>query len=312
MTETYYILTDNSLTLFHKGKVLATTSEHQEWEKIREAIKSEDWEKAAHMIDLTTVLEQYTHGQKQITVQKGALLYNGQIIENSLTKRILRMQREGFNIKPMINFMYNLMENPSDQARSELYTFLEKNALPITSDGHFMAYKRVTADFMDVYSKKISNHPGALVKMERHNVCADQKKTCAAGLHFASLHYLKNYSGAKLVALKINPRDVVSIPTDYNNSKGRCCQYQVISELNTALIHGKNDAWETPVVDLPILSYIIHTTEYGELYYTEDGIWDDEKTEARRFGTQAQAQAIVDMYEHLQLKVTTISTDAVE
>ena len=31
--------------------------------------------------------------------------------------------------------------------------------------------------------------------------------------------------------VKINPRDVVSIPTDYNNSKGRACRYEVIGEL---------------------------------------------------------------------------------
>ena len=31
--------------------------------------------------------------------------------------------------------------------------------------------------------------------------------------------------------LKINPRDVVSIPADYGDTKGRCCRYQVIGEL---------------------------------------------------------------------------------
>jgi hypothetical protein len=31
--------------------------------------------------------------------------------------------------------------------------------------------------------------------------------------------------------LKINPADVVSIPTDYNGSKGRCMKYEVIAEV---------------------------------------------------------------------------------
>ena len=35
----------------------------------------------------------------------------------------------------------------------------------------------------------------------------------------------------KGLILKINPRDVVSIPTDYNASKGRACRYEVIGEL---------------------------------------------------------------------------------
>jgi hypothetical protein len=33
------------------------------------------------------------------------------------------------------------------------------------------------------------------------------------------------------VIVKINPRDVVSIPTDYNNAKGRACRYEVIGEV---------------------------------------------------------------------------------
>ena len=30
--------------------------------------------------------------------------------------------------------------------------------------------------------------------------------------------------------LKINPANVVSIPSDYDNAKGRCCEYEVIAE----------------------------------------------------------------------------------
>ena len=32
--------------------------------------------------------------------------------------------------------------------------------------------------------------------------------------------------------LKINPRDVVSIPVDYNNTKGRACKYEVVDVLS--------------------------------------------------------------------------------
>ena len=32
--------------------------------------------------------------------------------------------------------------------------------------------------------------------------------------------------------VKITPADVVSIPTDYNDAKGRACRYEVIGELN--------------------------------------------------------------------------------
>jgi acyl carrier protein len=54
---------------------------------------------------------------------------------------------------------------------------------------------------------------------------------CSYGLHFCSQSYLQKFGGDRIVILKINPRDVVSIPTDYNHAKGRCCRYEVIGEL---------------------------------------------------------------------------------
>ena len=50
--------------------------------------------------------------------------------------------------------------------------------------------------------------------------------------------------------LKINPRDVVSIPTDYNNSKGRTCRYEVIGEHNVEDRH-ETEAFDRPVQDEP-------------------------------------------------------------
>ena len=34
------------------------------------------------------------------------------------------------------------------------------------------------------------------------------------------------------MVVKINPRDVVSIPEDYDNAKGRCCRYEVVGVYN--------------------------------------------------------------------------------
>ena len=67
--------------------------------------------------------------------------------------------------------------------------------------------------------------------MERNQVDDDQNQTCSTGLHFCSQEYLNHFGGARTVIVKINPRDVVSIPNDYNNSKGRACRYEVIGEL---------------------------------------------------------------------------------
>jgi hypothetical protein len=67
--------------------------------------------------------------------------------------------------------------------------------------------------------------------MARNKVDDNQNNTCSQGLHFCSEGYLKHFGGARTVIVKINPRDVVSIPNDYNQTKGRACRYEVIGEV---------------------------------------------------------------------------------
>ena len=77
----------------------------------------------------------------------------------------------------------------------------------------------------------MDNSVGKIVTMERNLVDEDKSRTCSQGLHFCSYDYLKHFSGERIVVLKINPADIVAIPEDYNNSKGRCCSYEVIDEI---------------------------------------------------------------------------------
>jgi hypothetical protein len=80
----------------------------------------------------------------------------------------------------------------------------------------------------------MDNSVGTIVEMERHEVDDNKDQTCSTGLHFCGMSYLPHFGGgdSRTVIVKINPADVVSIPTDYNNAKGRACRYEVIGELN--------------------------------------------------------------------------------
>jgi hypothetical protein len=68
--------------------------------------------------------------------------------------------------------------------------------------------------------------------MERHEVDDNKDRTCSSGLHFCSKDYLNSFGGERVVIVKINPRDVVSIPSDYNDTKGRACRYEVVGEID--------------------------------------------------------------------------------
>lgn len=191
-------------------------------------------------------------GDGDVKIVGGSVTYKGRPLHNVVTDRILQMMREGFDYEPMANFLSNLMQNPSNVAVSELYLFLEHCSNPITSDGHFLAYKRIRNDWKDIYTGTMDNSVGQVLEMPRNEVDDRRDNTCSAGLHFCSESYLQFYGSRdsendRVVIVKINPRDVVSIPADYNNSKGRTCRYEVVGEVDRSNL----DFYKTAVHDFP-------------------------------------------------------------
>ena len=222
-----YILTDTTFTGVTKNnRTITVHSNNTNWADLMEAIKREDWDMVEVVTDRTTAINKF--GEGKVEVVDGVVYFQGKQLHNTITERIMRMIKEGFNVGPMVSFLENLMENPSYRSIQDTYRFMEHNSLPITSDGHFLAYKRVTADFKDSHTGTFDNSVGSTVTMERRDVEDNPDVTCSSGLHFCSIGYLSHFYGDNIVILKISPANVVSIPTDYDNAKGRCCEYEVV------------------------------------------------------------------------------------
>lgn len=241
------IISDDTVTIFHHGSIITAHSSDPVFDSVIAALADENYELAMELLDKPAVISKFVDSTK-LQIKGYTVYYDGTPLPDGLTRRILKMREQGFNIAPMAQFAERLFNNPSERAIEELFGFLDVNELPITDDGCFMAYKRVRANFTDVHSGQFSNAVGNTVKMERKDVDDDANRTCSAGLHFCSLGYLKHFTGSKLVALKIDPADVVSIPIDYDNTKGRCCRYEVIEELPMSLCNADKDYWTNSVV----------------------------------------------------------------
>lgn len=227
-----FIIQGSNLTVVIDGTPHTISNTHVTFEKVKEAIKAGDWEKVKDIIEPKKVVLNY--GQGNVSIQGTTLYWKGKPWHNAMATRMIQMLTDGFPIDPMVKFMENLMTNPSNRSVQELYGFLEKNNLPITPDGCFLAYKKVRSDFKDVHSGTFDNSPGQVVSMPRNEVDDESSRTCSHGLHFCSKEYLQHFNGERIVIVKINPADVVSIPKNYNESKGRCCRYEVISELGVS------------------------------------------------------------------------------
>jgi len=231
------------------GKTHTVSSDHTSFDEIKELVRNIGLiniqkkfgnEKAdpTQFIERLLVLVQPAvtidqQGQGKVKVINGVVYYDGVPVHSVLSERILWGLREEFEMTPYVMFLENLMRNPSKRAVDELFTFVERHKMGITEDGHILGYKRVKEDFKDIYSGTIDNSPGQIISMPRNQVNDDPNQTCSSGLHFCSQSYLPSYGktdGNKIVIVKVDPADVVSVPVDYNAAKVRCCRYEVLSE----------------------------------------------------------------------------------
>ena len=244
----------DSLTIYIEGRPHTINREtHPNYGRVLDAIRNQDWEAVPDLVDITRAIANYVSDNGDIEVKDGDVYFKGRPFANALTDRLISMLEEGFPVDPLCAFITNLKDNPSKRAVDELYGFLENNRLPITPDGHFLAYKKVKNDYKDIHSGTFDNSVGQVCEMPRNEVNEDKDQTCSSGLHFCSLDYLPHFGwgdGNRVMILKINPRDVVSIPSDYNNAKGRTCRYEVVDEHDKATADSRNyeEAFDSIVV----------------------------------------------------------------
>jgi len=223
----------NVLTIrFKDGKTFSIDNSQPTFKKLKVALKAKNGVAARKLINAAESIRVWAVGK--LTIDKSDnVLYDGQIVDPKMHTRILQMVRENADVTNLVHFLDNLYKNPSVEAISDLYEFLITNELPITEDGCFLAFKSIGSDYKSMSSRgpKLDNHVGKIVKMNRADCQLDRNETCSTGLHFCRHSYVSVMGGSRTILVKINPKDVTSIPTDYNQSKGRCCEYKVVAEL---------------------------------------------------------------------------------
>jgi len=225
-----HIYTPTSLTVVIDGVPYTSNEGQSTFKAAVDAFKQGHYSDIPGLCDVASAITQFA-GHAGILVQDGEVSYWGEVLSGYAIDRILALQAEGFDIAPMAKFLENLMENPSKRAVDHLWAFMEKGSMPITSDGYFLAYKRVQEDYKDIHSGTVDYTPGNIVEQARNTVDEDPDRTCSHGLHACSLDYLQHFGGARTVIVKINPRDVVAIPRDYNDAKLRACLMEVVGEI---------------------------------------------------------------------------------
>jgi hypothetical protein len=234
-----FIYVNGVLNLVLGGKVTQITSEHPSYGLVKKALATASEEEIMKMLDVKTAMSTFVEKEScgRATVSNGQVYFDNKPVHNTLAKRVLEFMQEGLPFSHLLKFMEHVSENPSYQSQQELFDFLEHRNLPITEDGCFLAYKAVREDWMDKYSGTISNRIGNIIREKRSQVDDNRDKGCSKGLHCGALDYVYQYGGHgdHLIIVKVNPKNVVSVPKDCSYQKLRCCEYEVIREFEGEL-----------------------------------------------------------------------------
>lgn len=228
-----YLKHSDRVTVILKGTAFTISKDHPKYQKVIEALDTDGMTEAKllKIVSTKTCINLYGKGRFKV-VDNHLEDDKGHILHGSLVERILKLQAEGQPVKYLCKFLDNLYKNPARHAIDELYLFLERNDLPITDDGCFLAYKGVDGDYFDHHSHTYLNKVGAVLEMPRQDVDDNRENTCSVGFHVGRFEYADDFKGVggHLMICKVNPKDVVSVPPDYDCSKLRTCCYEVVGE----------------------------------------------------------------------------------
>jgi hypothetical protein len=178
------------------------------------------------------------------------ITFDGDIISNNMSRQLIALLSDSASAnaaQSFVAFMEKLYSNPSKQSRDSLYDFITRYDISILPDGDFIAYKGVNrngtsrnagygiVDGVVFEHAHLQNNVGSVVEIPRSRVDTDNAIGCSTGLHAGSYRYASNFARGLLLAVKINPRDVVSVPEDCSYAKIRVSRYVVLSTTEVAL-----------------------------------------------------------------------------
>jgi hypothetical protein len=180
---------------------------------------------------------------ERVSAKNGQIYLDNDPLNNAVADQALRFLTEGVeNWEPLIKFFENVAANPDRHSRDNMADWLASEEFTITEDGLIVGYRYVTDDGDGDYyaghqgyaivdgveiQGRIPNPVGAIVEMPRSLVNHDPSQGCSSGLHVGNWRYSGNGYRTTLMVL-VNPRDVVSVPTDAGGSKMRVCRFEVV------------------------------------------------------------------------------------
>lgn len=234
-----------SLSVFLNGQSLVADEGHPNIDRLVDAVTCDaSDEEIQQLFDIRTHLSnQFEAVSERVVIRNNHLYFDGQPINNTIAQTVMRFYRRGENFRPLVHFFEKVMTNLDSHVRDQLYDWISDRNLTISSDGDLIAYKGVRRDSENGYCSisrgpaivdgrdvngPVPNNPGSTVEIARNAVDTRSDVGCSTGLHVGTWDYASGFGNGVVLTTKVNPRDVVSVPTDCSAQKMRVCRYHVL------------------------------------------------------------------------------------
>lgn len=236
MTTLPYMLTEMGISFVFEGRSRVVAKDHTNFAKIKEAVQTGNTTGLRDLFDLKGFVVRISNGSVQLSDNE--VRVKGVAVPDYLAQRILEHNRNGEAVDSICRFAEKLVDNPNKDVIEDLFKWLEIGKMPIFEDGDVLGFKKVRADYRSIHTntkgQNVLQAIGTVVEMPRSECDENRNSTCSTGLHFCSYEYLPNFGTggeSRIIIVKINPKDVTAIPTDYNLTKGRCSRFEVVGEV---------------------------------------------------------------------------------
>lgn len=253
-----YIINQTGIVLFMNNKPQKFASSDPKYAAIIAALRLPSHQQEAAInkaLEAADVNRDIQSKGFQLNPNTREVSYHGELLPAPLAQKVFSLIEQNLPVTLLEKFWENLKQNPSYNSVRELYDFLSYKELPITEDGCFLAYRGLQDDFYSVSGNlqtkvlqgtvnskgQIYNGVGEHIEVQRNCVDDNRENHCSFGVHAGSWDYARNWSRGKMVVVKINPKDVVSVPSDYDCQKLRCCAYTVVSEVEVEITSAATD-----------------------------------------------------------------------
>lgn len=236
-------------------------SSHPHWNSILAGLRSGDPNVWTLFDVVGGVMVAFKQVTDRVSWNGSEVLWDGDPMHSVLADQLGRAISDG-NSKAYValaKFWEKLESNPSEHSRTQAYDWLAAHNFQITSEGDVVGYKGVNktdSGYISGWQSRVADVPsafvdgkpvpplsnvpnpiGSVVSMPRSEVVENPRQACERGLHVATHQYARGYG--TVLEVHVNPRDIVSVPTDGQGAKVRACRYKVIREVPSDFVPGE-------------------------------------------------------------------------